>query len=172
MQRVRRRRPGLGMAHGREGEGLAGRGGEGRAGSRGARGPVMLPAWRMDGAEGQVTTGGWLILFMGSSDGRLVAVACAEAGDCRPTDRSLFFLSFYHPAPTMPLSEARYLAALPAQSKDAAPDSLYQVRPRPAAQLTAAETRNRWKGCVWRRLQGKTRCYRPYRCTQNHKPRH
>lgn len=52
----------------------------------------------------------------------------------------------------MPLSEARYLAALPAQSKDAAPDSLYQVRPRPAAQLTAAETRNRRKGCVRRSL--------------------
>lgn len=90
---------------------------------------------------------------MGSGDGRLVAVACAEAGHCRPTDRSLFFLSFYHPSsPTMPLSEARYLAALPAQSKDAAPDSLYQVRPRPAAQLTAAETRNRRKGCVRRSL--------------------
>lgn len=56
MQRVRRRRPGLGMAHGREGRGLAGGGGEGRAGSRGARGPVMLPAWRSGGgSEGQVT---------------------------------------------------------------------------------------------------------------------
>lgn len=72
----------------------------------------------------------------------------------------------------MPASEGRYLAALPAEHKDAAPESLYQVRPPPAAQLTAAETRNRREGRVRRSVQRKTHRYRPHRRTQNHQPRH
>lgn len=103
----------------------------------------------------------------------MVAVARARAGDCRPSNRSTISSSWLFLAPrTMPASEGRYLAALPAEHKDAAPESLYQVRPPPAAQLTAAETRNRREGRVRRSVQRKTHRYRPYRRTQNHQPRH
>lgn len=115
-----------------------------------------------------------MVVWEGRKEGwSVVAVARARAGDCRPSNRSTISSSWLFLAPrTMPASEGRYLAALPAEHKDAAPESLYQVRFPPAAQLTAAETRNRREGRVRRSVQRKTHRYRPHRRTQNHQPRH
>lgn len=141
----------------------------GRAGWREARGPATLPAWW----SGEGRNGGGRLY---GKEGRRLLVAAAgglcATGDCRRRNRSSIS-SFLSLAPrTMPPSEGRYLAALPAQHKDAAPDTLYQVRPPPAAPLTAAETRNRRQGRVRRSVQGKTHRDRPHRRTQNHQSRH